>query len=262
MTITDTTALSPITTPPESNGHAPHDREMTMLEHLAELRQRLVVMALAVVGGVVFSIIPFPGFDSVTRFVVARLAQQALDAGVDLQAIKPGETFFAFVQVSLVIGAAIAMPIIIYQVLSFVTPALYDNERKYLYVAVPGVTVSFVVGVLFCYLLMLPFALRFLGGFGADLVKQQWTIGTYLAFVTSFLFWVGLTFELPIVMYFLSKLGVVSAQRMATFRKHAFVMAFVLGAIITPTPDPVNQTIISLPIYFLFELGIILARFA
>lgn len=262
MTITDTTALSPIPTPPETNGHAPNDREMTMLEHLAELRHRLVVMALAVVGGVVFAVIPFPGFDSVTRFVVTKLVERASDANVLLQALRPGETFFTFLEVSLVIGVALAMPVIIYQLLSFVTPALYDNERKYLYIAVPGVTISFAIGVLFCYLVMLPFAIQFLGGFGADLVKPQWAIGNYLNFVTSFLFWVGLTFELPLVMYFLSKLGVVSAQRMAGFRKYAFVLAFVLGAVITPTPDPVNQTIISLPIYILFELGIILARFA
>ena len=76
------------------------------------------------------------------------------------------------------------------------------------------------------------------------------------------MFWVGITFELPIVMYFLTKLGVVSASRLASFRKYAFVMAFVIGAIITPTPDPINQTIVSLPIYLLYELGVILARFA
>jgi sec-independent protein translocase protein TatC len=262
MTLTDTTELAPITTPPEENGHAPHDREMTMLEHLEELRRRLTVMVLALVAGVVVCWIPIPGYDSITRVVASKLIDIALEHGVTVISLKPGETFFTFLSVSLVIGAAIAMPVIVYQVLAFVTPALYDNERRYLLIAVPGVSLSFVVGVLFCYALMLPFAIRFLAGFGSDIVQPNWSAAYYLNFVTSFLFWVGLTFELPIVMYFLSKLGVVSVQRMTAFRKYAFVLAFVLGAIITPTPDPINQTIISLPIYFLFELGIILARFA
>jgi sec-independent protein translocase protein TatC len=275
MSLTDTTELAPLTTPPEENGHAPHDREMTMLEHLEELRQRLTIMALALVGGVILCWIPIPGlidasasqpetgnFGSVTRFIVSKLIDVATVHGATIISLKPGETFFTFLHVSLIVGAALAMPVIVYELLAFVTPALYDNERRYLLVAVPGVTLSFVVGVLFCYALMLPFAIRFLAGFGSDLVAPTWSAAYYLDFVTSFLFWVGLTFELPIVMYFLSKLGVVSVQRMTSFRKYAFVLAFVLGAIITPTPDPINQTVISLPIYFLFELGIILARFA
>jgi sec-independent protein translocase protein TatC len=278
MSLTNTTELAPITTPPEENGHAPHDREMTMLEHLEELRQRLTIMALALVAGVVICWIPIPGlvdssasaaelqegpgWNSITRFIVSKLIDVATAHGATIISLKPGETFFTFLHVSLIVGAALAMPVIVYELLAFVTPALYDNERRYLLVAVPGVSLSFLTGVLFCYLLMLPFAIRFLAGFGSDLVAPTWSAAYYLEFVTSFLFWVGLTFELPIVMYFLSKLGVVSVQRMTSFRKYAFVLAFIIGAIITPTPDPINQTVISLPIYLLFELGIILARFA
>ena len=115
------------------------------------------------------------------------------------------------------------MPVIVYQVLSFVTPALYENERKYLLIAVPGVTLSFAAGVAFCYFFMLPFAIAFLGGFQTDIFNPLWSAERYLDFVSTFLFWVGITFELPIVMYFLSKMGIVSAKRMASFRKYAFV---------------------------------------
>ena len=231
-----------------------------MLEHLDELRRRLIACVTAVVVGILVSIIPIPGFDSITHFVVNLLAKRA--PAERLLTLGPGEGFFTFLEVSVLIGIALAMPVIIYQLLAFVAPALYENEKKYLYMAVPGVTLSFACGVLFCYYLMLPFAIAFLGGFATDVFNPQWSAERYLDFVTTFLFWVGLTFELPIVMYFLSKLGVVSAQRLASFRKYAFVLAFVAGAIITPTPDPINQTIVSLPIYFLFELGVILARFA
>jgi sec-independent protein translocase protein TatC len=259
MTLTETSPV-PTPSPNGTDSHAPGDKEMTLLQHLEELRGRLVASAIAVVAGILLALVPFPVFGSITQFVVKLLVSEA--PGGKVQAIGPGEGFFTFLEVAMIIGFALAMPVIIYQVLSFVTPALYENERKYLFIAVPGVTLSFAIGVLFCYLLMLPFAIAFLGNFQPEIFDQRWTAERYLDFVSTFMFWVGLTFELPIVMYFLSKMGIVSAKRMAAFRKYAFVLAFVIGAIITPTPDPVNQTIVSLPIYFLFELGVILARFA
>jgi sec-independent protein translocase protein TatC len=260
MAITETPPSASLPSPGDQDKHAPGDREMTLLEHLEELRSRLVKTVLGVVVGILVALLPLPGVGSITENVIKLLAQKA--PGGNLLALGPGEAFFTFLQVALLIGAALSMPVIIWQVLAFVTPALYENERKYLLIAVPGVTASFAIGVAFCYLLMLPFAIAFLGNFQTEIFDQRWAAERYLDFVTTFMFWVGLTFELPIVMYFLSKMGIVSAKRMASFRKYAFVMAFVIGAIITPTPDPINQTIVSLPIYFLFEIGVILARFA
>jgi len=260
MTLTESTPIVPAPTPAEPSDHAPGDREMTMLQHLEELRSRLTASVIAVVVGILVSLVPIPGYDSVTHFTMKLLSDKA--PGGKLLAIGPGEAFFTYLQVSLVIGVAIAMPVIIYQILAFVTPALFDTERKYLFIAVPGVTFSFAIGVVFCYLLMLPFAIQFLGGFGTDIFDQNWTGERYLDFVTTFLFWVGITFELPIMMYFLTKLGVVTAAKLASFRKYALVLAFIIGAVITPTPDPINQTIVSVPVYLLYELGILLARFA
>jgi sec-independent protein translocase protein TatC len=265
MTLTESTPSPPTATPEPPSPppeHAPGDKEMTMLEHLEELRRRLVACMIALVAGVLVAVIPIPGFTSVNSFLFDLLTHQAKDSGVQIISIRPGETFFTYLEVALVVGAALAMPVIIYQILAFVTPALYENEKKYLFLAVPGATFSFLCGVLFCYFLTLPFATRFLAGFLASDITPQWSAERYIDFVASFLFWVGVMFELPIVMFFLAKLGVVSAQRLARFRKYAFVLAFVIGAAITPTPDPINQTIVSLPVYFLFELGVILARFA
>src|SRR5215216_6305651 len=159
MTLTETTAPAPGQEADEK--HAPGDKEMTLLEHLDELL------------GILVALIPLPGFGSITEFVVRLLVEHA--PGGKVQALGPGEAFFTFLQVAMIIGVAIAMPVIIYQVLSFVTPALYENERKYMLIAVPGVTVSFAVGVVFCYYLMLPFAIAFLGNFGTDLFEQQWS---------------------------------------------------------------------------------------
>jgi sec-independent protein translocase protein TatC len=258
-----TQAPPPSAAPPPDEEHAPGDKEMTLLEHLEELRGRLTKAALALVVGVLVSFIPIPTLNSITGFLFQLIRKQAEQSEVTLQALKPGEVFFTYLQVGLVVGAALAMPMIIYQLLAFVTPALYANEKRYVYIAVPGVFLSFMCGVAFCYFLTLPFATRFLAGFGTtEGIPQNWSAAFYIDFVATFLFWVGVMFELPIIMFFLSKIGVVSHQRLASFRKYAFVLAFVIGAAITPTPDPINQTIISLPIYFLFELGVILARFA
>ena len=257
-----TQAPPPAAAPGPDEQHAPGDKEMTLLEHLEELRGRLIAMVAALVIGILVSLIPIPTMNSITGLAFDLIIHQAELSGVTIIAIKPSEVFFTYLQVAMVIGAALAMPIIIYQLMAFVTPALYANERRYLYLAVPGVFISFICGILFCYYLTLPFATRFLAGLLSDVIRPTWSASFYVDFVAAFLFWVGVMFELPIVMFFLSKLGVVSHQRMARFRKYAFVLAFVIGAAITPTPDPINQTIISLPIYFLFELGVILARFA
>jgi sec-independent protein translocase protein TatC len=260
MAITQAPPPSPTPTPPDE--HAPGDREMTLLEHLEELRGRLVAGMVALIVGVLVSVIPIPTLSSLTGYLFELISNQAKATGVNVISTSPGETFFTYLEVAMVVGAAIAMPVIIYQILAFVSPALYANEKKYLYLAVPGVFLSFVCGVLFCYYLTLPFATRFLAGFLANDVQPFWSVEKYASFVATFLFWVGVMFELPIVMFFLTKLGVVSHKRLAGFRKYAFVLAFVIGAAITPTPDPINQTIISLPVYFLYELGVILARFA
>jgi sec-independent protein translocase protein TatC len=257
-----TQAPPPSAAPGPDDEHAPGDHEMTLLEHLEELRGRLVAAMVALIVGILVSIIPIPTMNSITGYLFDLIVHQATISGVQIIATRPGETFFTYLEVAMVVGAALAMPVIIYQVLAFVSPALYANEKRYLYMAVPGVFFSFVCGVTFCYFLTLPFATRFLAGFLAGTIEPLWSAEHYVDFVATFLFWVGVMFELPIVMFFLSKMGVVSHARMARFRKYAFVLAFVIGAAITPTPDPINQTIISLPIYFLFELGVILARFA
>jgi sec-independent protein translocase protein TatC len=252
------TETRPPETPPPD--HAPGDREMTMLEHLDELRRRLVAAVLAVIVGLLVSIIPIPTVGSISENVM-RLIAQRVPSG-QLTCLGPGECVFVFLQVALTCGVALAMPMLVYQFLAFVTPALYDNEKKYLFFAVPGVTFAFAAGVAFCYLVMLPVAIAFLGGFYPDLFNQMWSADRTLDFVITFLFWIGVTFELPIIMYFLAKLGVVTPQRLSSWRKYAFVLAFVVGAVVTPTPDPLSQTIVSVPIYLLFELGVIMARFA
>src|SRR6202048_2569974 len=220
MTLTETSPVPATPTPNGTDAHAPGDKEMTLLQHLEELRGRLVAGTVALVAGILVAIVPIPGLGSITQLLFDALIGQAKETGVLIISIRPGETFFTYLEVALVVGAALAMPVMIYQLLAFVAPALYENEKKYLYLAVPGVFFSFLCGVAFCYFLTLPFATRFLAGFLSDTIAAQWSAERYIDFVASFLFWVGVAFELPIVMFFLAKLGVVSAKRLAGFRKY------------------------------------------
>jgi sec-independent protein translocase protein TatC len=225
---------------------------MTVLEHLDELRKRLIMVGFFTLVGVVIAI-PLVGriIDLLIR-----------PAGVDMYALRPTETFSVYMSVVLVTGAALAMPGIVYEALRFVLPALHTAERRYVFMAVPAVSVAFFLGLAFGWAVVIPAAVRFLLGFGGESIRPLWSVQEYLSFVSTFLFWVGLSFETPIVVFFLAKLGVVNVQQLTRFRKFALVGAFLVAAMITPTPDPLNQSLVALPIYLLYELGILLARLA
>ena len=229
------------------------DREMTIYEHLAELRKRLMIAGAAVLVGMAIAAfgLTWPVIDLLTK-----------PAGIDLVSLRPTEAFVVYMKVALTVGAALAMPVIVWQALLFVMPALHRHERRFLLFAVPGVTIAFCIGLAFGFFFVIPAAVKFLVGFGGDVIRPNWSFDEYVSFVSSFLFWVGVTFETPIVIFALAKLGVVDVARLGRYRRYALVGAFVVGAIITPTPDPFNQTIVSVPIYLLYELGVLMARFA
>lgn len=230
-----------------------NERRMTLLEHLAELRHRLIIAALATAVGVAAAAF------FLTWPVIGLLSAPA---SVPLAALRPTEMFVTYMRVALVTGIALAMPVIVYEALLFVLPGLHPHERRYVYLAVPAVTLAFVVGILFGFFLVVPFAVRFLLGFGSEFIQPIWSVDAYLSFTTTLLFWLGLSFETPLVLFILAKLGVVERRQLSSYRRYALVGAFVLGAMITPTPDPVNQALVAVPLYLLYELGVLLARFA
>jgi sec-independent protein translocase protein TatC len=231
---------------------AEEDR-MTLIEHLEELRGRIVKAALALALTTLVSLL------FTDRVMIALLAPSG---GIKPIFLRPTEMFLTYMRVGLISGVALSMPVIVYQLMRFLAPGLRPNEKKWLYVLVPAATGFFLAGAAFAYFLMLPFALQYLLTFGSDLVEAKWAIGEYISFVTSLLLWVGVAFETPLVVFFMAKLRIVNAKKLSSYRKYAFVLAFVIAAIITPTPDPFNQTMVAVPIILLYELGIILARFA
>jgi sec-independent protein translocase protein TatC len=227
---------------------------MTILEHLEELRARIIKAGLAVIVGMVISAVWLSG--RVLEWLIAL----GLGAGSGLQNINPPAVFFEYMKITVFAGVAIAMPVIIYQALMFVLPALTPQEKRYAFVIVPGSALCFVAGVAFGYYVLLPTALGFLQSFAGQYVATNWDISLFLGFVTTLLFWKGVAFQTPLVVFILVRLGVVSAARLGRYRKYALLVAFVIAAIITPTPDPITQTLVGVPLYLLYELGLLLAR--
>jgi sec-independent protein translocase protein TatC len=226
---------------------------MPLMEHLKELRTRLIraFIALMVTTGISF----------VFAKQVFLLLMVPLE-NTKLQALKPTESLGNYMKVALLSGLVLAMPVIVYQLGRFVMPGLTRKERRYLLLLVPGATLCFVTGVAFAHFVMLPSAINFLQTFMADIIEQQWAIGEYLSFVTSLLFWIGVAFELPLIVYFLAKLGIVDAQMLSKNRKYAVVAIAVLAAVITPTVDPFNMALVMGPLIVLYEIGVILAKIA
>lgn len=226
---------------------------MTILEHLGELRERLfkatIALIIGVAGGTYFA-------PRVLKFLITPLGDQ-----VPL-ALGPVEAPVVFFKASLIIGAVIAMPVIIYQIFRFVAPGLKPREKRYILIGTPAVAISFAIGVAFAIFVLLPAAVPFLRGFLTDIVDQRYSIERYISFVSTVVLWAGLVFETPLVMFFLAKIGVVTHKSFAGARKGVVVGAAVVAAVITPTHDPFNMFLIMVPFLILYELGILLARLA
>ncbi|MBC7260434.1 MAG: twin-arginine translocase subunit TatC [Chloroflexi bacterium] len=229
-----------------------NEAQMTIIEHLEELRQRLMKCLIAVAITTTFS---FAFTSQIMRILIA-------PAGIKPVFLRPTEMFVTYFRVALLAGTILAMPVIVYQIIQFIWPGLQHSERSYLRIVVPAATFSFVLGVLFTYFVLLPFALRYLVSFGGDLVEAKWAIGEYISFVTTLLFWSGVIFETPLIIYFLARWRIVSPQFLSRNRKFAVLIIAVLAAVITPTPDPFNMGLVMLPLLLMYETGILLAKLA
>lgn len=234
--------------------------ELSLRKHLEELRKRLLV---SVVATVITTAVAFVFYKQIIR-VLLRPAdlEAAADGGPGLVFIEVTEMVAVTMKVSLVSGLVLAFPIVLYQVIMFVAPGLTFREKRYLFAFMPAVVLAFAAGVSFGYFVLIPPAISFLVGWGSDIATPMIRIGNYVNVMVMLLFWMGVVFETPIVMFLLAKLGIVSWRGFARWRKYWLVVAFILGALITPTFDPLNQSLVAVPLIVLYELGIWLARLA
>ena len=220
-----------------------------LLEHLNELRIRVfkAFFALIVTTGISFAFA-----QPLIRYLAGPIG------GIDkLISIELTENIAIFMKVSLLGGFVLAMPIIVYEVMAFVLPGLKRNERTWLLLMVPFATLLFVVGVLFTWFVMLPSAIPFLMNFMG--ITTQARPENYFDFITRLMFWIGICFELPLIIMFLAKVGIVKAKQLLNGWRYALVAIAIVAAAVTPTVDPVNMGLVMAPLMGLYVISIVLA---
>ena len=247
------------------------DDNLTFWDHLDELRGTLLrIIGVAVLFGIVafifkeqlFDIVLAPSkSDFVTYRLLNRLAELAgsavADFNIDLVNISLAQQFIIHMKTALYAGLLCASPYIIYAILSFISPAFYTHERRYVYTLVGCAYVMFVVGVLLCYFLIYPLTFRFLGTYQVSAeVANMISLDSYMSTFTSMSLMLGLVFEMPVLCWLFTKLGMLKAEFMRNYRKHAIVVILVLAAIITPTSDIFTLSLVSVPMWLLYELSI------
>jgi sec-independent protein translocase protein TatC len=225
--------------------------EMPITGHLLELRSRLVksVLFLLLFCGIAFY------FSDQIFFWFRR------PLNAELIFLSPAEAFWSDLKISLFVGFLCAFPVILYEVWQFISPGLLPKERGYFLPFIILGTLFFFLGVAFCYFVALPLALDFLIDYGRRSgIKPQISVSMYIDFNLKFLLAFGLIFELPLGMILLSRIGILTVPFLARNRKYAILLAFVIAAILTPTPDIFNQTVMAIPLIILYEVGIIAVR--
>lgn len=228
-------------------------QKLSILEHLRELRSRFIKSLLALVLGTgVAAAFTFPVMDF--------LKKPAGD--VTLVYIDPTELITTYFKVAILGGLILAMPIVLYQMAMFAAPGLTSKEKRYMIVSLPGIVISFMAGAVFTWFILLPPAFHFLLNFGEGVAEPQIRISRYINLILVLTTWVGLSFQTPLVMTLLARLGVVKPSSFAKKRKMAIIGAFIAAAIFTPTFDPINQTLLASPIIVLYEMGIWLSKLA
>ena len=241
------------------------DKELSLVQHLGELRDRLVVTAIALVAT---TAIAFFFATQLIRILIIPVDCVFIptftchEPPTTLISLSPTENFATYFRVALFAGLALAMPVILYEIYAYVDPALLPKERRFIRLMGLPVIGLFLAGMLFCYFILLPNAIKFLINFGDEVIKNQLRAADYISFVTIFILGMGLIFEVPVGIFALVKIHVITRQWLAKQRRYAVLVAFVIAAVITPTPDPFNQTLVAVPMYLLFELGLFVARFA
>ncbi len=223
--------------------------KMTILSHINELRKRLLV---AVVALAVTTLASFAFSQTLAELLAKPIGGLSAMASIEVT-----ENVTAFMKISLLSGVVLSMPIIVFEILAFVLPGLKSNERKWIWFVIPVATIFFAGGVTFAYLVMLPAALPFLLEFmGITTVPRP---NDYFSFVLNLLFWVGVCFEMPLLMLVLSRLGVLRPKSLLKQWRIALIASAVLSALITPTPDPVNMGLMMIPLVGLYFIGILFA---
>lgn len=228
-------------------------QEMTLQEHLEEFRDRIIRIFIAIVPAFIIGWI-FHG----RVLSDIRSKAQAIDGLQTLGAVDPITISF---QISLYIAIAISIPVIFYQFIAFLMPGMTRKEKRFLFSSLPFVTLMFAAGAWFGYFVAAPRALEFLSGWNSDILKWEITAQNAVTFFLRLVIGIGIGFQLPIIVFVLTKLGLVNVAQLRRWRKYSYLLLLIAAAIITPTPDPLNMSIVAAPLILLYELGIVISAF-
>ena len=227
-----------------------HDDEMSAINHLEELRRRLIISIVTVLVA-----------SGCCYFYAEEMVNFLTKEAGKLYYMNPAEAFFTYLKVSFFGGFLVSIPVLMHQFWAFVVPALTNQEKKTFDIIVPASVVLFFLGLAFSYFLVFPTAVHFFMGFSTDSLLPIFSIGQYLSFVIAFVLPFGFVFELPMIVLVLAKMGFLTSDFLKEKRKYVLVGAFVVGAIISPTPDIFSQCMIAIPILLLYECSIMIVQF-
>src|SRR5574337_1383879 len=247
------------------------DEKMSFFSHLEELRRRILISLVAI--GIGFAL-TFNYSETLLRYLKRPLTTDLIffrtypflrsvprpGPPIDLIFLAPAEAFWMHMKIAFMTGLLLVLPLVLYQIWKFVSPGLLPQERRYALPFVVLATLFFFFGLLFCFYFVLPFALKFLLTYKTENLKPMISIGNYVDFTTKFLLAFGVVFELPLVIGIAAKMGLVTPQFLSKNRKYAILINFTIAAILTPTPDVFNQTLMALPMCLLYEIGILAAH--
>lgn len=226
--------------------------EMSFLEHLEELRRAILKSVLAILVGMVLC---FTFADYIINFLLSPTFQENLKTEIEIQAIRPAGMFTAKVNISLLLGFALALPYVLYNLWTFVSPGLLDKEKKYVPIVIFFCCVLFLVGAAFAFYVLIPVMVRFFVQLHVPDIKPQWDIGFYVGLVNKMVLIMGVVFQMPAVVAFLTWLRILNAGVLKRVWRIAFVVIFIAAAVITPTGDPYTQTLVAIPLVVLYFIS-------
>ena len=228
---------------------AASDDGMSIIEHLTELRTRLIRSIIAVVA-----------CSCVTYFFDEKIMEYLMAPAGKLYFMQPGEAFFSYAKVVLFSGFLLATPVVFYQLWRFFVPAFTRRERMILGILVPSSVLLFYAGLAFSFFFIVPFGIKFFMGMGSEDLTPMFSVEKYLDFIITFLLPFGLAFELPIIIVIMAQLGLVTSKQMRKYFRYVFLVSFVIGALLTP-PDIISQITLALPLTALYALSYFVVRF-
>jgi len=235
------------------------DKPVNILDHFKEIKKRLIryfiFLGIFIVASLIF-------FKQIINIFIDPANKIFIDSGVDGNIVfgRVTEAWGAAARTSIILGFSISIPFLLYEIIMFLRPGLMGREKLYVYLLIPFCFIFFIIGAAFGYFFVIPSALSFLINFGDDIAQPMINIGPLTSLMFSMMFWMGIVFQIPLVMFLLGSLGIISSNSLSRYRRWIILVAFILGALITPTVDPITQIMVAFPIILLFEVGLILIK--